>query len=294
MNDQNSNPIEVISRALSEIAESRSTAADVVYNDLRFLEFRAKKKESNYGKGLIFTGQGNAKQFVYNARPDQFFSSENINLDKNKEFLIGGIKVLDSNELGSNITKSNLRELGRLRGLIVDGSVSINQYLFYNASVDRLGLGTEAPNAALSIAEGAIEVMIGTVFDTGHGMIGTYASHDFDIVTDDTPRVTIKANGNIDLGNPIKNPIQVSVHGRLSVGVKVPDPNVDLHINGAVRLNNHLQTSGSEPPKAGTYGVGDIVWNSNPRVGQSVGWVCTKAGSPGLWNPFGDIKERGN
>lgn len=294
MNDQTSNPIDIISKALAEIAETRSTAADVVYNDLRFLEFKAKKNESNYGKGLIFTGQGNAKQFVFNAKPDQFFSSESINLDKNKEYLIGGVNVLSSTELGSTVTKSNIREVGRLKGLVVDGSVNINQYLFYNGSVDRLGLGTEAPNAALSIAEGAIEVMVGTIFDTGHGMIGTYASHDLDIVTDDTPRVTIKANGNIDLGNPTKNPIQVAVHGKLSVGVKVPDPGVDLHVNGAVRLNNHLQTYASEPPNAGSYSVGDIVWNSNPRAGAGVGWICTKAGSPGLWNPFGDIKERGN
>ena len=293
MNDQTSNPIDIISKALAELSENKQ-ATDVVFSDLRFLEFRAKKKETNYGKGLIFSGQGYTKQFVFNAKPDQFFSSEHINLAKDKQLFIGGIKVLDEQELGNTITKSNLREVGRLKGLVVDGSVNINQYLFYNGSADRLGLGTDAPNAALSIAEGAIEVMVGTVFDTGHGMIGTYASHDFDIVTDDTPRITVKANGNIDLGNPTKNPVQISVHGKLSVGVKVPDPNVDLHVNGAIRLNNHIQMYASEPPKNGNYTVGDIVWNNSPRVGSGVGWVCLRAGSPGSWHPFGEIKEQGN
>lgn len=293
MNDQTSNPLDIIANALKELTENKAST-DAIFSDLRFLEFKAKKGESNYGKGLIFTGNGNAKQFVFGAKPDHFFSTENINLAREKQFLIDGIGVLSSNELGSTITKSNLREVGRLRGLIVDGSVNINDYLFFNGSADRLGLGTDAPNAALSVAEGAIEVMLGTVFETGHGMIGTYASHDFDIVTDDTPRITVRANGNIDLGNPTKNPITVSIHGKLSVGVKVPDPNVDLHINGAVRLNNHIQMYAVEPPKQGNYTAGDIVWNSTPHVGACVGWVCVKAGDPGQWNPFGDIKERGN
>lgn len=293
MNDQTSNPLDIISNALKELAENRAST-DAVFSDLRFLEFKAKKTESNYGKGLIFTGEGNAKQFVFGAKPDQFFSTENINLAKEKQFFIDNVSVLSSSELGATVTKSNIREVGRLKGLIVDGSVNINDYVFFNGAADRLGLGTEAPNAALSVAEGTIEVMLGTVFDTGHGMVGTYASHDFDIVTDDTARITVKANGNVDLGNPTKNPIAVSIHGKLSVGVKVPDPNVDLHVNGAVRLNNHIQMYAVEPPKNGSYTAGDIVWNSNPRVGGYVGWVCSKAGDPGQWNSFGAIKEQGN
>jgi len=35
---------------------------------------------------------------------------------------------------------------------------------------------------------------------------------------------------------------------------------------------------------------GDICWNSNPSAaGQYVGWVCTTAGTPGTWRPFGVI-----
>ncbi|KAA0910692.1 hypothetical protein [Pusillimonas sp. ANT_WB101] len=32
---------------------------------------------------------------------------------------------------------------------------------------------------------------------------------------------------------------------------------------------------------------GDIVFNDSPTVGQPTGWVCTSAGSPGTWQPFG-------
>jgi len=142
------------------------------------------------------------------------------------------------------------------------------------------------------VAENAIEVMLGTN-DDFHGMVGTFASTDFDIVTDNTARISVKANGNIDLGNANRNPIQVKVNGKLSVGVENPDPAVDLHVAGAVRFSGHIQMYASNSPQEGTYSVGDIVWNTAARVGTGVGWVCLRAGSPGAWYPFGEIKERG-
>jgi hypothetical protein len=258
----------------------------------QFLEFRARKGEENFGKGIIWSGKGYTKQLVYNGNPDRFFSSESIDLDKDKNFSIGNTVVLSTKELGSTVLKSNLETVGRLQGLIVDGSVNINQYLIYNGTTDRLGLGTEAPNAAFSVAENAIEVMLGTN-DDFHGMVGTFASTDFDIVTDNTSRISVKANGNIDLGNAKRNPIQVKVNGKLSVGVENPDPAVDLHVAGAVRFSGHIQMYASNSPQEGTYAVGDIVWNTAARVGTGVGWVCLRAGSPGAWYPFGEIKERG-
>ena len=258
----------------------------------QFLEFRARKGEENFGKGIIWSGKGYTKQLVYNGNPDRFFSSESIDLDKDKNFSIGNTVVLSTKELGSTVLKSNLQTVGRLQGLIVDGSVNINQYLIYNGATDRLGLGTEAPNAAFSVAENAIEVMLGTN-DDFHGIVGTFASTDFDIVTDNTSRISVKANGNIDLGNAKRNPIQVKVNGKLSVGVENPDPAVDLHVAGAVRFSGHIQMYASNSPQEGTYAVGDIVWNTAARVGTGVGWVCLRAGSPGAWYPFGEIKERG-
>ena len=258
----------------------------------QFLEFRARKGEENFGKGIIWSGKGYTKQLVFNGNPDRFFSSESIDLDKDKNFSIGNTVVLSTKELGSTVLKSNLQTVGRLQGLIVDGSVNINQYLIYNGATDRLGLGTEAPNAAFSVAENAIEVMLGTN-DDFHGIVGTFASTDFDIVTDNTSRISVKANGNIDLGNAKRNPIQVKVNGKLSVGVENPDPAVDLHVAGAVRFSGHIQVYASNSPQEGTYAVGDIVWNTAARVGTGVGWVCLRAGSPGAWYPFGEIKERG-
>jgi hypothetical protein len=290
MNDQSSNQLDIIANALKELATRQST--NDASPDLRFLEFRGNSKEDNYGKGIIFTGGDYTKQFIFSANPNSFFSTEHINVARDRHFAINGLNVLSEKELGPSVTKSHLREVGRLKGLVVDGGININQYLIYNGSTDRLGLGTDAPNAALSVAEMGIEVMIGTTADL-HGMVGTHSSQDLDIVTDHTARITVRANGNIDLGNPTKNPAQVTVHGKLSVGVKNPDPTVDLHVSGAVRLNNRLQMFAAAPPTSGTYNVGDMVWNDRPRVGGTVGWYCLRAGTPGVWNPFGEIKENG-
>jgi hypothetical protein len=279
-----------LSRVLKELVDAAHQP--VAQEITQFLEFRARKGEGNFGKGVIWSGSGYTKQFVFNGNPDRFFSSESIDLDKDKNLSIGGTVVLSSKELGATVTKSNLQTVGRLKGLIVDGSLNINQYLIYNGVTDRLGLGTDAPNAAFSVAENAIEVMLGTN-DAFHGMVGTYASTDFDIVTDNTTRISVKANGNIELGNPNRNPIQVKINGKLSIGVENPDPAVDLHVAGAVRFGGHIQMYAGEPPQQGTYSVGDIIWNTNARVGTGVGWVCLRAGSPGAWYPFGEIKERG-
>lgn len=279
-----------LTKIIKDLAEAAHQP--VAQEVTKFLEFRAKKGESNFGKGIIWSGDGYAKQFVFADNPQRFFSSEGIDLANTKSFSIDGVKVLDSAELGENVTKSNLKQLGRLKGLVVDGSVNINQYLIYNSTTDRLGLGTDSPHAAFSVAEMGVEVMLGTSKDL-QGMIGTYASTDLDIVTDNTTRIKIKANGSIDLGNPNRNPIQVKINGKLSVGVEIPDPVVDLHVAGPIRFNNKIHLSADAPPKDGSYSVGDIVWNSAPRVGAGVGWICLRAGSPGAWYPFGDVKERG-
>lgn len=275
--------IDVLSQALKELADLRNKK----FSD-KFLDFHAEQGATNAGRGIIFSGQGSTKQFVYLPEPDRFFISESIELAKNKALTIAGVKVLDTNELGPTVVKSNLKEVGRLRGLLVDGSVVIDNYIFYNSSSNRLGLGTNEANAAISVAEMGIEVMLGTS-DQSHGIVGTYASTDFDIVTDNIPRLTVKANGNIDLGNSNKSS-QVRVHGKLSVGVNNPDPNVDLHVAGPVRIHNRIHMYADKPPISGNYSIGDIIWNTDPKQKGYVGWICTRAGDPGVWNQFGEIR----
>lgn len=241
------------------------------------------------GKGIIWTGQGHNKQFLFASNPDKFFVSETVDLAKGKSFSINNLKVLDEKELGPTVTKSNLREVGRLNGLIVDGGLSVNQYLVYDPNTDRLGLGTDQPNATLSIVDQNIELVFGAS-EPNVGSIGTYNSADLELVTDNTARITIQAGGNIILGNPSAGDVNVTVLGRLGVNVSKPDPRSALHVNGAIKFNDKLHLSGQEAPTSGAYNEGDVVWNTDPQPGKFVGWVCTKAGNPGLWSGFGRIE----
>jgi len=240
------------------------------------------------GKGILWAGSDYTKQLTFVENPDRLFVSENLDLAKDKKITVNGIEVLSGTTLGAGVVESNLKEVGRLRGLIVDGSVAINNYLHYDSNTDRLGIGTEEPNGTLSVAEDGIEVIIGTE-DFTKGVVGTFASHSLLLKTDNTTRIEIGSGGDVKLGHPNNPPIKVSVNGKLSIGVNNADPDVDLHVRGNIKFNNKKHMSGSEAPKGGTYNQGDIVWNDNPKQHAPIGWVCTKAGNPGLWSGFGLI-----
>ena len=61
---------------------------------------------------------------------------------------------------------------------------------------------------------------------------------------------------------------------------------LDLQIDDICRRLNHSQAAA---PVTGTWQVADRVYNSAPAIGQYAGWICTVAGSPGTWRPFGLI-----
>lgn len=261
--------------------------ADVRLERTSSLEFVASAENPIFGKGLLWTGVGGTKQLVLR-QDNKIFSSESLEIARDRSFMIDSIAVLSGSELGPTVRKSRLTEVGNLKSLTVLGDVNFNNGLFYTEAAGRLGLGTETPNANLSVFENNVEVVVG-VKDKVAGMIGTHGYQDFNIVTDNTSRILVSNNGNILLGNKNSAPVQVAVHGKLAIGVNSPDPAVDLHVSGPIKFNNQLQTHAAQPPAVGFYNKTDIVWNTEPRVGQPVGWVCTRSGMPGEWRPFGII-----
>jgi predicted transcriptional regulator len=273
-----SNDLNVEGTIKADTLEVKHLNANIQFDKKTSIEF------DGHSKGLIWKGQGNTKQFILTDR-GTLFSSESIDVHDKKYYAINGNKVLDETELGPSVTKSNIRELGRLKGLAVDGHVNINSYLFYNADSDRIGLGTEEPKAALTVAEDMIEVSLGTK-DESKGFVGTHQNVAFDIVTGDTTRISISGNGNIEIGSVQS---KTTIHGNVGINVSNPDNRVDLHVNGAIRFNDKLHLSGDEPPQGGAFNKGDIVWNSKPSEGNPIGWVCTRDGAPGIWRPFGII-----
>lgn len=252
------------------------------------LEFKGTKDSSLAGKGLLFSGQGYTKQFIFSTGPDRFFSTESLDLAKDRAFFIDSVKVLDYTSLGTSIQKSNLKEVGRLRQLTVDGDLNIGDSLFYSPASNRLGLGTDAPNGAVSIFDSNVELILGGSPEA-RGILGTFTHSDLELVTDNLPRVTITARGDVVLGSSAKGQIQATVHGKLAVNVNTPDPTVDLHVAGPIKFSGNLHTTGTQPPSSGNYTVGDIIWNSTPTPGNWVGWICVSSGAPGQWRPFGQI-----
>ena len=241
------------------------------------------------GKGILWTGSGHNKQLVFVSNPDRFFVSENIELAKGKGISVNNIKILDEKELGPTVTKSNLKEVGRLNGLIVDGGMMIDQYIVYDNATNRLGLGIEEPNGALSIAEDGVEIVLGTK-NSVKGFIGTFANHALEIGTDNTARITVETSGNITLGNYSVGASKVTVLGTLAVNITNPDSRAALHVNGAIKFNDKIHLHDRSAPTTGSFNIGDIVWNSDPQPGKFVGWVCVREGSPGVWNGFGRIE----
>lgn len=235
------------------------------------------------GKGFVWADGGPTKQFLFTVKPDRFLSTEHLDIGKDKAYHINGERILDSLALGDSVTKSNLQELGHLNGLIVNGPVSIDQFIYFDSATDKLGIGTETPNARVSIVDNNVETVL------GGGYIGTYTNDSFSIVTNNQTKIKVSETGDIDLGNSNSNPVQVTVHGTLSVNVSNPEPGIDLQVAGAVKFEGKTHRYNVAPPISGFHNVGDIVWNSQPRLEHYVGWVCIVSGNPGRWEPFGKI-----
>jgi len=83
-------------------------------------------------------------------------------------------------------------------------------------------------------------------------------------------------------GNVLKNAALLGYAGAVE-GVE------DLSTGGEHSLEPRVLHAASKP-ECGTWGQGDIIYNTAPTSGGHLGWVCTAAGTPGEWAPFGRIE----
>ena len=259
----------------------KELTADVRVERTTPIEFLAEEGKGVYGKGLQWRGDGPTKQFIYRANPDRIWTTESIDLDKERFYAIDGVPVLRATELGSTVRTSNLVKVGTLQNLSTSGSLTVDEYMFYESSTQRLGLGTDAPNGALSIASLGGELILDVDANT---RIGNWTTTDLELITDNTARITIGATGNITIGAV---DTRTTVQGKLGVNVKNPD--CDIVTAGPVKFQGKRQEVGEATPTGGAYKKGDIVWNANPKPTGYVGWICVRDGTPGEWKPFGQI-----
>jgi hypothetical protein len=98
----------------------------------------------------------------------------------------------------------------------------------------------------------------------------------------EAPVVGVQGNG---AGSFYIADAQASVGAVAPSNTFVPPTNV----TPVLYLGGHSVSYGAAAPASGTWMQGDVVYNSAPVSGEYVGWVCTAAGSPGTWSPFGLI-----
>lgn len=280
------NAIQELGSSLSSIINRALTVDDMRMQSLSSVEFQA-DNNGIYGKGLQWKGHGSTKQLIYRANPDRIWTDESIDLGQESAYMIGNTPVLRAGELGGSIRTSSLVKVGTLQNLRTSGNLSIDDFVFYNSDSESFAIGTEAPNGKFALATLDAEFIIDTT--PSAVKLGTWTSDDLRLVTDDTVRLTVRSNGNIDLGDADGANTKVTVHGKLGIGVNNIDSDVTLSTNGPVKFENKKFMIGSEIPSSGTFRQGDIVWNENTISSGYVGWVCTRAGTPGEWRPFGQI-----
>jgi len=256
-------------------------------HDQQYLEF-AGQDGGSIGYGLLWTGNGYSKQFILSINPDRFFSTESIDLANGRSYMVDGQLVLNGNSLGKGVTSSNLQNLGVLNNLAVAGSINIADCIHFNPVSERLSIGTADANGVLTVYDSNNDVeLIITGNTDGTGDIGTYNTKTLNIVTDNQTRTTFYASGDITLGlEGNTNPI-IRAYGKMGVNVK--NPQEQLEVAGNMKFSNKLFAVGNGVPTYGNYLQGDIIWNSEPKAGAFVGWVCVLGGNPGQWLGFGAI-----
>ena len=180
--------------------------------------------------------------------------------------MINHNEVLWKDRLGASVQHSNLTTLGTLKNLKVSNTLFVEG--------NRVGINTQTPGADFSVQSNGYE--IGTRHTGDTGFVGTMTHTPFSIGTDNTPRLIIKSNGDITTDH--------------KVGIGVKNPTESLEVAGNIKFANKTFASGDGIPTAGAWTKGSVVWNNNPEINQSVGWICIKGGSPGNWRPFGLVR----
>ena len=228
------------------------------------LVFKETDTSSNYGKGIVWSNKsGINSQLTYQSDPDRIWSTDTIELAVEKYFAIDRAMVLSKTGLGQTVVDSNLTTVGLLKGLQVAGDAAVTRTI----STSRIEISDFA------IDNNRLEF-----------------NNAFSIRTGNTDE--FKIDSNIVIGNVENTTRPVSIYGQLTVGVANPADNVALTVAGPVSFDNKKFETGNGIPTSGQYNKGDIMWNTDPKSTDYIGWVCVTPGNPGAWLPFGAIASQ--
>ena len=207
----------------------------------------------------------------------EYVSAQVPKLNVTEAVMVDHNEVIWKDRLGKSVTKSHLSEVGILKNLQVRNTLYVAD--------GRVGINTTAPSADFSVNSGGYEII--TRMHEANAFVGTHTHVAFAIGTDDTPRLTCKANGDIVVGTETGRPVNLNVYGQVGINVKYPAES--LHVDGNIKFAERTFAAGEQAPKEGRWDTGSVIWNEKPALNQPVGWVCIKGGKPGAWRPFGQI-----
>jgi hypothetical protein len=207
----------------------------------------------------------------------EYIQAQVPKLNVREAVMVDHNEVLWKDRLGKSVTKSSLQEVGILKNLQVRNT-------FYVGN-GRVGVNTTAPSADFSVHSGGYEIV--TTMHESNAFVGTNMHVPFSIGTDNTPRITCRANGDIVVGAETGKSVKMTVYGQLGVGVKYPGE--ALEVDGNIKFAERTFAAGEKHPTDGRWDTGSIVWNEKPAINHPVGWVCIRGGKSGSWRPFGLI-----
>ena len=177
------------------------------------------------GRGLAWSSANTVGKLNYKIG-NRLWTNMSVDLDEKAAYKIDGTDVLSLGTLGNTITKSNLRELGTLKSLMVSGNAQISDFAYFNSTFGRLGLGTDEPRSALHILDQNIEFIAGSV-NPKLANIGTYTSHDLAVITDNATRILIKNTGEVIFGDANSKSASVTINGTLKVDNIIADTRIE-------------------------------------------------------------------
>jgi hypothetical protein len=207
----------------------------------------------------------------------EYVSAQVPKLNVQKAIMVDHNEVIWKDRLGKSVKNSNIEQLGVLKNLQVRNTLYVAD--------GRVGVNTMAPSADFSVNSGGYEII--TRMHESNAYVGTHTHVAFAIGTDDTARLTCKANGDVVIGSETGKPANLNVYGNVGIGVKYPQET--LHVDGNIKFAERTFASGEQAPKEGRWDTGSVIWNEKPALNQPVGWVCTNGGKPGSWRAFGMV-----
>ena len=212
------------------------------------------------GKGLTWAWADTETKLIFRTG-NRIWSNATLDLVAGAAYSIDDVAVLTADSLGDTVTKSQLTQVGTLQTLAVSGDVELAEFAFFNSTYNRFGIGTDEPQAAISILENNIEIIMGSPA-SNVAIVGTYSNHDFSIVTDSIQRIKVNGGGDVEI------PGSLTIHGTLFADTIQTDN----------RINRTHPLEFKATADTSIYGLG-LMWSGTGRTRQ----LTMMAGPDRLW-----------